>query len=354
MAFTQSDVPYTFTIGNYASTLRGVRYQGVYGNQIYEEQSGKYIHTATVIFEQRGNFTGSYDNYILNGLLTIKNDVVVTCSDNNAVFRNVQVNNMPFTDNVVSSTYIDSYVNGTGTYTASYNNRIIYDNYIMTGTNNNVYPVLKYMVVVTWESTLDDSYIQVEVRPTVSTPVIITRRTQPLADIEMKKTIIDALAESDDVQLMVDYLAEMDGDLHGIYEYILEYYPAFNTRLLNLISLQGVANDRLYELLQLFTIFMNEYLADKEHQTEVAEEVSSQIQNQQEEQSSLEAEMTYNTVDSDGFDDSANDLLANQAINQRITGKLWEWLSHPFVLPFLVTATTFSIIGFVLYGKGGK
>lgn len=342
-ALTETETSTNYIVSDVNTTFYGVRYQGVYPTQIYE-QNGKYYNTAYVTYNQR-IYVNAGDNNFLNGIVNYNNDIIVTTSDNTSIITNLQVTNLSDWDNVNQTISIDSYTNNSGTYTGNYKTRVVYNNYQMYGNPKRIANTIQMYIVVNWESTNDGTYAQIQVQPQSPTSSSLIRSSEPDTNIETKYAIIDALAESDDVQLAVDYLSSIDNNISDIYLYLQSNYPTFTARLNRIIELQSQTINKVAQLWGT----VQEILTILEASAE-ASEVESKIEEQQSQQASLEQEMTYETIDADLQVDYAIDIVENQ--NPTARGKLWYWTNKPIVLTLLITSLTFAIVGFVIYGKG--
>lgn len=342
-ALTETETSTNYIVSDVNTTFYGVRYQGVYPTQIYE-QDGKYYNTAYVTYNQRV-YINSGDNTYLNGIINYNNDIVVTTSDNSATITNLQVTNLSDWDNVNQTISIDSYTNNSGTYTGSYKTRVVYNNYRMYGNPKRIANTIQMYIVVNWESASDGTYAQIQVSPQTPSSSTLIRSNDPNTDIETKYAIIDALAESDDVQLAVDYLASIDNNINDIYLYLQTNYPTFTARLNRIIELQSQTINKVAQLWGT----VQEILSILEASA-AASEVESKVEDQESQQASLEEQMTYETIDGDLQVDYAVDIVENQ--NPVARGKLWYWTNKPIVLTLLITSLTFAIVGFVIYGKG--
>lgn len=311
------------------------------------------MNYATVELDQRVWFNSSQmssPSGYLTGRIYYLNEVKITCSDTSATINNVQVNITNLEDDIPAVGYHKTYAGGNGTYTRNIDTRITYHNKY---SSSRTYNTCHLQAVITWESANNNTYIQVEITPKQNEDIdsVIARPSSPIDDAIAMKTIIDALAESEDIQGILDYLQTLGNNVQTAVNYITAYYPVLSQRLADVASLQLAANEKLQDIYHSLMTWYVAWIAEKTHEADVASQAESQIANQQSQQESIEADMTYETIDSGNVDNNAIDIIDNQVINQRIIGNLWEWLSHPLVLPFLVTSVTFAVIGFVLYGK---
>lgn len=229
------------------------------------------------------------------------------------------------------------------------NNRVIYSNYLMTGTNNNVLPMCKYMIVVTWETVNDNTYCQIQITPSAGTPNIYTRTASPVDDVTLQHQIIDALADSNDIQLMVDYLESIDGDVSSILQYIVTYYPDFSQHLLSILGVQQSIKAKLYEIYVKLDQFYAAWVLERSREASEASAVESRVEEEQSAVESVEADVTYETIEPSNAVVDADNII--DTLDQS-KGYMFLWTQRPIVIALMTVSVSFAIIGFILYGKG--
>lgn len=343
-ALTEQEIIQNYTISGASTNVYGVRYQGVYPSQVYE-QDGIYYNTAYITYNQRIYF-GQGDNTFLNGLINYDNNIIVTLSDSSGIIRNLQITNMSNWDNVNQSISVNTFTSNSGTCNASYKTRVVYNNYNLYGNPKRIANMIQMYVVITWESNVEGSYAQILIDPQAPSSENITRSNEPNTDVSIKYAIIDALAESDDIQLTIDYLSSLDDNVNDIYLYLQSNYPTFTARLNRIIELQSQTINKVAQLWG--TVLEIQTLLEASVE---ASQVESKIEEEQSIQASLEEEMTYETIDAQLEVDYAVDIV-NDQVDHVASNDLWGWTNKPIVLTLLITSLTFAIVGFVIYGKG--
>lgn len=349
---------YAYTIGTLSTTwseqiadvtVNGMRFQGVFGSSSYE-QNGKYYNTAMVEFDQRLTFANTTSaNSYLTGRFYYVNSITATLSDTAGRIVNAQINIIPVDDSIIISNSHKSGTSSAGTYTREVN---MYTTFNNTYSETRTYYLAHIQCVITWESTVTNSYCQIQIEASDSaTASTFTKSQTPLSDEIAMQTIIDALADSDDIQGIVDYLQNIDTNAEAILTYITSNYPTMLSRMLSLITLQQANNQKLGQLYDLVEDWYYYYMDLQLEAESAGIEASSEAAEASSVAEDIDTQMTYETVSPNNAVDNADDIITLITQDTGRTAYLWEWLTNPLVGMLIAMSSTIAIVSFIIYGK---
>lgn len=337
--------------------MRNVRFQGVLPDNIIELTDGTYHYVNSVDWEMDMVYNRVEAAYeYVDRYLVFDTDIIITPAYTSGVqISNVQIEFYNITPNVyiVSAPYVST--SSQGAFTYKFRTSVYCINAQTTLTSSTTKARLKladYKVTFNYQTDRDDNYCQVQTsvrNDYVSGYLRAYESGNPAAYNENISVIVDALAESGDVDQIINLLTASAGSEAQIYTILANDFPLVLQDLTNMLTLQSTTNLRLGQLYGLLEQWYDDYSAMLQQAETVESRLESKVEDASSQVAQIGEDMSYPTVDPSGVGDDAIDIAINQQGSQ---SSQFLWINQGIIPSLLLIAVTFAVIGFILYGRG--